>query len=133
MKTVSKIIESHGGLQWLRQSGNYIRLENPPYMWLVIEYIGDGPRGLPSISVAHYYEQDGDAMRDPEMVFELDGQNWLPVSYLQDNLGIYQEAVILDGQVRINPKLVDELSTFARQWDKNIADQGFLKVQSVTR
>jgi hypothetical protein len=46
MKTVAKIIESHGGLEWLRQPGNYIRLENPPYMRLVIEHIGDGPRGL---------------------------------------------------------------------------------------
>ena len=30
MKTVVKIIESYGGLEWLRQPGNYIRLENPP-------------------------------------------------------------------------------------------------------
>jgi hypothetical protein len=40
-------------------------------MRLVVEYIGQGPRGLPAIAVAHYYEQNGDAMRDPEMVFEV--------------------------------------------------------------
>ena len=48
MKTVAKIIESYGGLEWLRQPGNYIRLENPPYMRLVIEHIGEGPRGTPA-------------------------------------------------------------------------------------
>jgi hypothetical protein len=30
-----------------------------------------GPGGLPAISVAHYGEQNGDLMRDPEMCFEL--------------------------------------------------------------
>ena len=71
MKTVAKIIAAYGGLERFRQPGKYIRIENPPYMRLVVEYIGQGPRGLPAISVAHYYEQNGDAMRDPEMVFEV--------------------------------------------------------------
>jgi hypothetical protein len=69
MKTVAKIIDLFGGLEWLRD--NCIRLENPPYMRLVIEYIGEGPRGLPAISVAHYHEQNGDLMRHPEMGFEV--------------------------------------------------------------
>ena len=29
------------------------------------------PNGLPSLSVAHYGEQNGDLMRDPEMLFEM--------------------------------------------------------------
>lgn len=96
MKIVAKIIETFGGLAWLLKPDNSIRLENPPYMRLVIEYIGEGPRGKPSISVAHYYEQNGDLMRDPEMVFEVnpDGPptwnagEWGPVSFQKDNLGI---------------------------------------------
>ena len=55
MKTVAKIIAAYGGLERLR--GNYIRLENPPFMRLVVEYIGLGPRGLTAIAVTHYYEQ----------------------------------------------------------------------------
>lgn len=65
MKTVATIIELFGGPEALRQ--NPIRLENPPYMRLVIEYIGGRARGMPAISVAHY----GDLMRDPEIVFEV--------------------------------------------------------------
>lgn len=30
-----------------------------------------GPLGLPAISVAHYGQQNGDPMRDPEMCFEV--------------------------------------------------------------
>jgi hypothetical protein len=41
-------------------------------MALVIEATDEsGPSGLPAISVAHYGEQNGDLMRDPEMCFEL--------------------------------------------------------------
>ena len=41
-------------------------------MALVIEATPEpGPLGLPGLSVAHYGEQNGDLMRDPEMCFEL--------------------------------------------------------------
>jgi len=133
MTTVAKIIEAHGGLDWLRKPGNYIRLENPPYMRLVIEHIGEGLRGLPAIAVAHYYEQNGDAMRDPEIVFEVNPDvwktgEWTPVSYRQDNLDIYHEAVYLidTGKPMIRPKLLRHLKAFAREWDTNIERQGFL-------
>lgn len=138
MKTVAKIIETHGGLEWLRRPGNCIRLENPPYMRLVIEHIGKGPRGMPCISVAHYYEQNGNAMRDPEMVFEVnpDGPlswkagDWAPVSYRQDNMDAYQQAVFVDdqGKALVCPKTTRDLNSFARIWDRNIQQQGFLKV-----
>jgi hypothetical protein len=68
-------------------------------------------------------------MRDPEMTFEVDGEGrFLPVSYQKDNLGIYHEAVFLDGQgrVMVRPRLVKELASFARQWDRNLKVQGFV-------
>jgi hypothetical protein len=41
-------------------------------MALVIEATPEpGPCGSPAISIAHYGEQNGDLMRDPEMCFEL--------------------------------------------------------------
>ena len=60
-------------------------------MALVIEATDEsGPSGLPAISVAHYGEQNGDLMRDPAMVFEVDATgNFHPVSFQQDNLGVY--------------------------------------------
>jgi hypothetical protein len=68
MKTVLRILKAAGG--W--HHGLHLRIENPPYMALVIEATDEsGPCGLPALSVCHYGEQNGDAMRDPEMCFEL--------------------------------------------------------------
>ena len=49
MKNVQRIIDERGGLTDLMV--HPIRIENQPYMRLVIEYIGTGPRGLPCVSV----------------------------------------------------------------------------------
>jgi uncharacterized protein DUF6908 len=130
MKTVEKIIEAFGGLEFLNK--DYIRLDNEPYMTLCIEYIGPGPRGLPQISVAHYGQQNGDAMRDPDIVFEVDfetGMGWGPVSFRNDYAGVFQEAVWVaeNGDVMIRPALVKELKQFARIWDRNLKEQGFLE------
>ena len=127
MKTVERIIEIYGGIEHLKE--NPIKIKNGGFMDICIEYIGEGPRGFPMVSVAHYYEQNSDLMRDPDMVFEVSqDMGWGPISYRQDGLGVYQEAVFKDedGKVMINPRLVLELKQFARQWDKNLKDQGFL-------
>lgn len=62
----------------------HLTVENPPYMRLVIEVVAPG-----EVSVAHYYEQNGDAMRDPEIVFN---QRWLPIEITQDPVGIHRRA-----------------------------------------
>lgn len=68
MKTLLEILRKAGG--W--HPGLWIKIDNAPFMDLVIEAVGSpGPDGLPVISVAHYGIQNGDAMRDPEMCFEL--------------------------------------------------------------
>ena len=98
-------------------------------MRLVIECIGKGPRGLPAISVAHYYSQNGDSMRDPEMVFEVLNRKWYPISFQQDGgVGFFQEAVYeTDKKICIRPPIVKELTAFSRVWDRNIKEQGFIE------
>lgn len=137
MKNVTTIINRFGGLKWL-QAGNYIKLENDTYEPLVIEFIGTGPRGMPLLSVAHYFEQNGDLMRDPDMTFELpvhpetglQNFGWHPISFRQDSSGTYQEAVVQNdaGQTLIRPRLVRDLKSFASLWDRNIKEQGFLNI-----
>lgn len=122
MKNISKILA-------LFPNADHIRLSANGFMDLIIERIGFGPRNLPLISVAHYYEQEGDLMRDPEMTFEVHGQNLLPVSFQQDGrFSIYQEAVFKgeQGQVLIRPTLIKQLNSFARTWNANISRQGFM-------
>ena len=68
MKTLLEIIRKGGG--W--RPSLYLKIENSPYMTLVIEAADEsGPCGLPALSVAHYGNQNGDPMRAPEMCFEL--------------------------------------------------------------
>jgi hypothetical protein len=148
MKNVAKIIKAICGFEQFVGSppgtGQAIKVESPGFMALCIECIGPSPHGegLVQISVAHYGEQNGDAMRDPDMVFDVwadpncehkafrwDTGTWRPVSYRNDYVGVHQEAVFLDdqGRVMVRPRLLRDLKGFARQWDRNIKEQGFVE------
>ena len=60
MQTLLQIIEKAGG--W--RHGLYLKIDNAPYMELVIEAMDEsGPLALPSISVCHYGEQNDDPIR----------------------------------------------------------------------
>ena len=75
MKNAAQIIALHGGLDALRAAP--IRIDPPcaGLMRLCIELVGTGPNGRPLVSVAHYYEQQGDLIADPEMTFEVIGDD----------------------------------------------------------
>jgi hypothetical protein len=77
-------------------------------------------------SVAHYYKQNGDLMRDPDMEFIKGGDGeYYPISFWQDSTPKRDEAVEWeDGEItRINPELQAEMVTFANMWMKNIKVQ----------
>ena len=107
--------------------GLYVSIPNEPFMRLVIERIGEGPHGLPSISVAHYYEMNGDLCQDPEMCFEIEstqqGIVMHPYMFQMANPPLYQE-VSNDAQ---GVALREELLRFAVTWDSNLRDQGFIQ------
>jgi hypothetical protein len=129
MKTVAMILELAAPLQ----AGFHIRIENEPWMTLVIEDTQErGPNGLPAISVAHYGEQNGDLMRDPEMIFEAEESgkqmNLVPYYCRNDYAGIEQySAFVREGRTLLNAKLRREHSAFAHIWDANLKAQGFLE------
>lgn len=142
MKNIQKIIEARGHKLDGSEPCFHMSIDNPSYMRLVIEGIGLSPDGRQMVSVAHYYEQNGDLMRDPEMVFAIDLEpatlqrpdpagrlRWIPVSFQQDGgLPIYQEAIVWrDGLIRVRPKLFKDLKSFSRTWNRNIGEQGFVK------
>lgn len=130
MKTVQAIVDARGGLDAL--ANNPIKIEVPGFMPLSIEWIGPGPDGSEMVSVMHWYLQNGDVMRDPDMVFHVGRGWWAPWSYRQDSIGLYQEARFQndDGEILIRLKLARELNSFAKIWDKNLAEQGFGEVQA---
>jgi hypothetical protein len=128
MKTLLALIQKGGG--W--RHSLYLKVANPPYMELVIEATDDsGPCGLPCISVAHYGEQNGDLMRDPEMCFELGfagGPNLNPFYWRNDYVGIEQwSRDIRNGMYVYNAKLHAQHESFAKLWDNNLREQRFLE------
>src|ERR1700739_3910663 len=99
MQTILRLFERAGG----SRPTLYLKIENPPYMALVIEAVPEpGPLGVPAISVAHYGEQNGDLMRDAEMCFELtkallSAPALVPYYWRNDYLGIEQHSRLLMG------------------------------------
>ena len=128
MKTILEILKKAGG--W--HHGLYLRIENPPFMALVIEATDEsGPCGLPVLSIAHYGEQNGDLMRDPEMCFELGfavGAHLTPFYFRNDYLGIEQFSRTIEGDNYVFDRdLYDQHEKFAGLWDKNLSRQGFIE------
>lgn len=99
--------------------------ESSGIMALHIEWVGECNYGE-MYSVAQYYEQNGDLMRDPDVVF-IKGKdlNYYPISYRQDGLGVDQETVVFkDGVVKwVHYSAQKQLVIFVNQWMRNLADQ----------
>jgi len=131
MQTVLHILDRAGGYR----PTLYLKIDNPPYMSLVIEALPEpGPLGLSAISVAHYGEQNGDLMGDPEMCFELmkPPLGTLELSayhYRNDYLGVEQYSRYSESGSHVTlPDLHKQHRSFADLWDRNLRAQGFLEV-----
>ena len=90
------------------------------YMPVHIEII-DRTDKYNHISLAHYGRQNGDVMRDPEMIIALhtESQQFVP-----DYMGMEQYSVRWTEEgVLLNRRLQADHTTFANQWLRNIATQ----------
>ncbi|PJZ28735.1 DUF6908 domain-containing protein [Leptospira kmetyi] len=143
MKNVLKLIEENGGLDQLKNRA--LRVKSEGFMDLVIEFIGPGPQGKDAVSVAHYYIQEGDMMRDPEVCFELIEEYGLkkvkginivhkelkmvPYLFVQDgHRGRYDEVYLLrdDGSIKaVSYRLQKSIQSFCNSWNRNLKDQKF--------
>lgn len=108
------------------ENGN-LKLDNGTAMALVAEVIGECKAGK-FVSVAHYGEQNGDLMRDPDIVLlhsSIDG-NYYPMSYRNDYMGINQEAMMFgdDGEPnRVCLKMQKDIAVFVGTWMVNVKHQ----------
>ena len=95
------------------------------FMPVHVEHVTDCRLGQ-IFSIAHYYTEDGDPMRDPEMEFLKGGdEEFYPVSFWQDAPTIRDEPVKwLDGEiVSYNAIQQADLVAFANMWMRNIKEQ----------
>ncbi|MBX3349000.1 MAG: hypothetical protein KF747_09670 [Nitrospira sp.] len=115
-----------------------VRITVRGYLPLSVEEIGTSGDGHRLVSLCQYGEQNGDLMRDCDLVFlvtELsDGVAAEPVSFRNDYLGLSQEVYRYDETGRrthVVPTLKQDLAKFAESWFANLKDQGFFDLTAV--
>lgn len=113
----------------LKSSDFYLHLEQPDYMPLAIERIGEH-----LLSVAHYFTQNGDTMADPDVVFFTGYEQWVPVQITQSVFGTMDAARLSEDGASIQsfkPKAQADLAAFCRDWATNLKAQDWLNAKSV--
>lgn len=92
---------------------DYIEIELEHYDPLIIEKVAEN-----RISVSHTYTQNMDIMRNPEIVFDISGDDWVAVMHQDDPTNKYED----------DESGLKAATTFAHNtWDDNLKDQGFVK------
>ena len=79
------------------------------------------------VSLAHYYEQNGDLVADPEMTVRLYRHKMAEaLTFHMPGAGLYQEVYGVNdaGQITVRPRLKHELNAFLDTWTNNIRQQG---------
>ena len=115
-----------------------VRITVSEYMPLLVEEIGISGDGHRLVSLCQYGEQNGDLMRDCDLVFMVtvlpDGAAAEPVSFRNDYLGIVQDVYRYDETGRrthVVSSLKEELKEFARDWFATLREQGFFASTAV--
>jgi hypothetical protein len=110
----------------LTQIEAHLRLDLPGFDRLVIENIG-----LNCISVAHYFELNGDLVAEPDVVFYTGrAGEWAPISISQSLIGWRSYAELSEDGSHLmldSPSGQADLAEFAEQWAENIQAQGWLE------
>lgn len=104
-----------------------ITLKSNGYMDLIIEVIEE-TETTRDLSLAHYFEQNGDLMADPEIVVRIykKMKNVEVLSYRQDSMGLEQFVYKMAGGTKmVNVGLKTQLNSFFSEWLNNLLHQGF--------
>lgn len=129
-KTIYKILAPFfGAVHGIEEKA--LKFTAPGYMDLCIEALGyNDHEGRPVYSVAHYGEQNGDLMRDPDVTMGVDRETGTvePLTYQNDYIGRYWEVYkdFVDGKpTKYYPAMKKDLAAMVTEWAKNIKAQGF--------
>lgn len=125
-------------LNQLLHGHSAVRITVNGYMPLSVEEIGIDGEGHRLVSLCHYGEQNGDPMRDPDIVFMFQNSPYgpfaEPVSFRNDYLGLNQDVYRYDEQgkrTHLDTTLKLHLKEFAQTWFANLEEQGFFGDQAV--
>jgi hypothetical protein len=129
MKAVNEKSKSILNKLWeLADKNGYYKLNNDPtFIPVTLEIVGKN-----QLSVCHYGECNGDLMRDPEMVFYKQNDDWFPIYFRNDWVGVEEISYRrIDGKlVAVNEKYQHDQAEFANIWMVNIKDQQGLELEN---
>ena len=108
---------SEHGVQFTSKEHVSFRLVSAGFMDLVVE-TWINPAMVREVSVCHYGEQNGDLMRDPEILFLVNGTKEIPEYFRNDYTGIEHF------NIHKTPQLA-EIESFVVQWVKNLTAQHY--------
>jgi len=116
--TIEHLLKTHNLLEAFQtQVTFHVRFDKPGYQRLVIERHGE------LISVAHYFEQNGDLIADPDV--ELHYPSWVPTAITQAFFGYRTKFVERDGKTYVDTRFHKQVSEFLTMWARNIKAQGW--------
>ena len=108
-------------------AGGHCRIDNnPAFMAVSLEIL---PGEL--LSVTHYAEQNGDLMRDPEIVYWRHDGEYYPQETTQDFIAFYCRCLTFDdagAPARCKPAAMRDLAIFTGDWMRNIVAQQKLTI-----
>ena len=124
-----------------------VRITVPGLMPLSVEEIGTSGEGPRFVSLCHYGEQNGDLMRDPDIVFMFhdvpapSGVRGIdhvaaaePISFRNDYIGVCQEVYLYDDagkRTHVRASLKPQLEDFSASWFRDLEQQGFFSQGAV--
>jgi hypothetical protein len=121
---MARVITEYAEVAGMDMNSNdgIMRIDNEPFERLCIEKIDTNV-----ISVSHYFEQNGDLVPDPDMVFFILDSYWYPVSF--QNQLTYQESMEYDndGQIVEILENIRSMISFTDTWADIISSQGYLE------
>jgi uncharacterized protein YqiB (DUF1249 family) len=103
------------------------RLKAEGFMDLHVEFLYKRTPSCWAYSLAHYGEQNGDMMKDPDMEIwvypELEMVE--AFNFQNDYVGVYRQVRFTrNGQEFVRPQVKKELNSFLRTWTLNLKRQG---------
>jgi len=116
-KAVTKMFKNN--FEDLENESTYFQVKREGYMTLNIERISDN-----RLAMSHVYTQNGDIMRDPEVVFEIDNDGQLVAQTIE------HPPMVLNGRELSGAVPIKAKDSFLSLWADNLKAQGFLDVQS---
>ena len=131
-RAISDLLYFNGLFELFQTATDFhLRLKNEPWLALVVERHGD------EVSVTHYIEQNGDLLRDPEMVFSLHTvtaamplfEGWVPLTTEPGGFGRVYPTIKHDADGKLTgyyPRAMKDAYAFAALWARNLRSQGFV-------